>query len=242
MLALGWLFAFLAACLIVMVLPAVAWFEIRRAYSGKRNVICPELKDSAEVELDAGLAARSRFCSHASTAKVAHCSHWPMKEGCAEDCIPEVLMQNKGDTFSVNHVGVLIAGLVGGAFGDLLRCSPFAREWMASVGFPALLFSRKISYLAPAVFDVVAMIIVAYVLTWLMHHVKVAGVRGGLEVAALLWLGVVCLSIPEVVFFFPVKIFAMSALLKLCVLLVQGLLLGIFVVSHPKSAGAAISA
>lgn len=233
MLALGWLLAFLAACLVVMVLPAVAWFEIRRAYSGKRKVVCPETLAPVEIELNAAHAANSRFRGHAE-AKVAHCSRWPMREGCDESCLPEALMANKPDTFSMNHVGVLIAGIVGAAVGDILRCSPFAREWMAAAGYPALEFWKRIAFRAPAVFDLVAMILLAYVMTWLMRHVKLSGWIGGVEVAVLVWLAVLCLSIPEVVFFFPVKIFAMSALLKLVTLVVQGILLGIFVVPHEK--------
>ena len=235
MLALGWLLAFLAACLIVMVLPAVAWFEVRRAYSGKRKVTCPETQDPVEMELDASFAARTRFAGH-SIAKVAHCSRWPMREGCDEGCVPQAIAANQPDTFAINHVGVLIAGLSGAAMGDLLRCSPYAREWMAAAGFPELEFWKRIAFRAPAVFDLVAMIVLAYVITWLMRHVKLSGLSGGVEVAALVWLAVVCLSIPEVVFFFPVKIFAMSALLKLVTLLVEGVLVGWLVVPHDRSA------
>jgi hypothetical protein len=241
MLALGWLLAFLAAVLVVMVLPAVAWFEIRRAYSGKRKATCPETNASADVELDRLLAARSRFRGKI-VAKIANCSRWPMREGCAEGCIPEALSKNKPDSFAINHVGVLVAGLASAAVGDLLRCSPLAREWMASGGYTTTEFWRRIAFRAPAVFDLAAMILVAYVITWLMRHVKLSGFTGGVEVAALVWLAVVCLSIPEVVFFFPVKIFAMSALLKLVTLLVQGILLGLFVVPHPKIASEAASA
>ena len=106
---------------------------------------------------------------------------------------------------------------------------------MASGGYSALEFWKHIAFRAPAVFDLFAMIVVAYVLTWLMRHVQMKGVAGGLEVAVLVWLAVVCLSIPEIVFFFPIKIFAMNALLKLVTLLVQGTLLGFFVVPYTKS-------
>lgn len=241
MLALGWLLAFLAACLVVMVLPAVAWFEIRRAYSGKRKVVCPETQGPVEIELDAAHAANSRFRGHAE-ARVAHCSRWPMREGCDERCVPEALTANKADTFAVNHIGVLLSGFAGAAIGDVLRCSPWARDWMAAAGYPALDFLKRTSVRAPAVIDLVAMILLAYVMTWLMRHVKLSGWIGGAEVAVLVWLAVFCLSIPEVVFFFPVKIFAMSALLKLVTLVVQGILLGIFVVPHEKRAPDAAAA
>lgn len=240
MLALGWLLAFLAACLVVMVLPAVAWFEVRRAYSGKRNVTCPETHDHVQIELDAITAANSRF-KGTSITKVSTCARWPMKEGCDEGCVPEALAQNKPDVFAINHVGVLLAGLAGSAVGDLLRCSPMAREWMAANGYPAVEFWQRIAFRAPAIFDLVAMIVVAYVITWLMRHVKVAGVTGGLEVAGLVWLAVVGLSVPEVVFFFPVKIFALNALLKLITLLVQGVLIGMFVVPHGKRSTETVS-
>ncbi len=238
MLALGWLLAFVAALLVVMVLPAVVWFEVRRAYSGKRQVTCPETQMPVEIELDSGLAARTRFRGTA-VAKVAKCARWPMRDGCDEGCVPEALTLNKSDSFNVNHVGVLIAGIAGAAIGDILRCSPFAREWMVAAGYPALEFWKRIAFRAPAVFDIVAMIVLAYVMTWLMRHVKLSGVAGGVEVAVLVWLAVLCLSIPEVVFFFPVKIFAMSALLKLVVLLAQGILLGLLVVPNEKRVPAA---
>lgn len=238
MLALGWLLAFLAAALIVMILPAVAWFEVRRSYSGKRKVTCPETNTSVNVELDRSLAARSRF--HGVTvAKIAKCTRWPMREGCAEGCVPEALAQNKPDTFAINHVGVLVAGFASAAIGDLLRCSPIAREWMATGGYNTTEFWRRIAFRAPAIFDLVAMVLVAYVITWLMRHVKLTGLTGGVEVAALVWLAVVCLSVAEVVFFFPFRIFAMNALLKLVALLVQGILLGLFVVPHPRASSQA---
>jgi len=234
MLALGWLLAFFAACLVVMVLPAIAWFEVRRAYSGKRKVVCPETQAPVEIELDSALAARTRFRGRA-VAKVATCTRWPMREGCDEGCVPEAVDANQPDTFSVNHVGVVIAGLAGAALGDILRCSPFAREWMAGAGYPAIEFWKRIAFRAPAVFDVVAMVVLAYVMTWLMRHVKLTGVAGGAEVAVLVWLAVLCLSVPEVVFFFPVKIFAMNALLKLLTLIVEGVLLGLFVAPDRSS-------
>ena len=238
MLALGWLLAFLAGLLIVMILPATAWFEVRRAFSGKRKVTCPETNSPVDVELDAGLAARSRFRG-AATAKIAHCSRWPMREGCAEGCVPEALIKNKADVFSINHIGVLVAGLASAAVGDLLRCSPIAREWMAASGYSVLEFWHRIAFRAPAVFDLAAMILVAYVITWLMRHLKFSGLTGGVEVAALVWLAVVCLAIPEIIFFFPIKIFALNALLKLATLLVQGILIGLFVVPQPKHVAAA---
>lgn len=241
MLALGWLLAFLAAALIVMVLPAVAWFEVRRAYSGKRQVTCPETNHQVDVELDKSLAARSRF--HGTPiARIASCSRWPMREGCAEGCVSEAVTKNKPDSFALNHFGIVVAGLASAAVGDLLRCSPVAREWMASGGYTTTEFWRRIAFRAPAVFDLVAMILVAYVITWLMRHVKLTGFTGGVEVAALVWLAVICLSIPEVVFFFPVKIFAMTALLKLVTLLVQGMVLGLLVVPHPSASSEAARA
>lgn len=233
MLALGWLLAFIAALVVVMILPAVAWFEVRRRYAGKRKITCPETHDPATIELDATAAANARFRGTV-TPQVATCSRWPMREGCAEDCVPEALSQNKADSFSLNHLGVLLAGLAGSAVGDLLRCSPMARDWMAANGFPEVEFWRRIAFRAPAIFDLAAMIVVAYLITWIMRHARVSGVAGGLEVAALLWLAVVGLAVPEVVFFFPVKIFAMNALLKLITLLLQGVLIGLLVLPHAK--------
>jgi hypothetical protein len=233
MLALAWLLAFLCAALILGVLPAVAWFEVRRAYSGKRKVNCPETNSEVDVQLDASLAARSRFLGR-SEVTVAKCSRWPLREACAEGCVPEAITKNQPDSFAINHVGVLAAAFASTAVAGLLRCSPMAREWMSGAGYPTAEFWQNIALRAPAVFTLVAMVVTAYVLTWLMRHLNATGVTRALEVAALVWLAVASLAVPEIVFFYPVRIFAMNALLSLIALLVQGAILGLFVVPQPK--------
>lgn len=55
-------------------------------FRNRKVITCPETRAPAEVKLDAGRAAvTSAF--RKPLLRVADCSLWPGKKGCAEDCV-----------------------------------------------------------------------------------------------------------------------------------------------------------
>jgi hypothetical protein len=59
------------------------------AYRGQRVIVCPETNQTAGVELDAWLAARSGIGSDA-TLGLKSCSLWPERQHCAQDCLAQI--------------------------------------------------------------------------------------------------------------------------------------------------------
>lgn len=78
--------AILALGLIYGVLPVV--IHTFQRFRKRKVVTCPQTHSLAEVDLDAGHAAlTSAF--RKPLLRVADCSLWPEKKGCAEDCVEE---------------------------------------------------------------------------------------------------------------------------------------------------------
>jgi len=76
---------------VYVVVPVVA--DTYRRFRGKRSVTCPETKQTAEIELDAGLlAARAAVGSRTdqSDFKVLTCSRWPERHECGQECLTQV--------------------------------------------------------------------------------------------------------------------------------------------------------
>ena len=69
------------------VLLPVAWDAYRR-FRGARAVRCPATAARADVELDAGRAALTALFRHPAP-RVARCTEWPRRQGCAQGCLAE---------------------------------------------------------------------------------------------------------------------------------------------------------
>ncbi|HEX6047565.1 MAG TPA: hypothetical protein VFZ22_23955 [Pyrinomonadaceae bacterium] len=85
-----------ASTLIVIAVVGVAlWFGIRwfvrsrSKYGGTKVVTCPETKEPAIVEVDSlytSLTSATRF----PDIRLEHCSRWPMKEECGQECLMDL--------------------------------------------------------------------------------------------------------------------------------------------------------
>ena len=77
----------LAAGALFVVLPTVlsTFFE----YRSKRSVICPELRRSAKIGVDAGRAARSSMFGRLRL-RVESCPFWPERGGCDQACLRDL--------------------------------------------------------------------------------------------------------------------------------------------------------
>jgi hypothetical protein len=82
--ALSVIAAVIALGLVYVVAP-VAIGAYRR-YRGVQTVECPATGTAAEIELDAVKAAITATTGEPVVA-VAHCSHWPERKDCGQECL-----------------------------------------------------------------------------------------------------------------------------------------------------------
>lgn len=54
-------------------------------YRGRRAVDCPETRTAADIEIDAGHAARTAFPGPPEL-RVKQCTRWPERRDCAQAC------------------------------------------------------------------------------------------------------------------------------------------------------------
>ena len=84
------LFMTIAAIILIALLYVVAPIaaDAFARFRGKHTVRCPETGLTAEVEIDARHAALTAVPGPAEV-RVAACSLWPEREGCAQQCLDE---------------------------------------------------------------------------------------------------------------------------------------------------------
>jgi hypothetical protein len=78
------LLAIAGVALAFVILPVSVDAYLR--YRDPRRVRCPEASCDAEIDIDAWHAAVSAVPGP-PRLHVAHCSLWPLREGCAEACV-----------------------------------------------------------------------------------------------------------------------------------------------------------
>jgi len=81
-------FTILVVALVSVVYLAIAirtWWRLR----GSRVVTCPETRRPAGVTIDVGHAMVSAVWERADV-RIAGCSRWPERRGCAETCVPQI--------------------------------------------------------------------------------------------------------------------------------------------------------
>jgi hypothetical protein len=64
---------------------ASAWLR----YRGQRLITCPENLRPAGVRVDASHAAASGVL-HAPDLRLSHCSRWPERSGCGQECLSQI--------------------------------------------------------------------------------------------------------------------------------------------------------
>ncbi len=231
MMTIYWLMLVICGILILFSFPGLLWLEVRRSFGGRRIVHCPETKEEVPVRFNASKAARTSLLGP-RLVELEDCGRWPEKADCAQDCIPEALAQNPQDAFAINHVGVILTGLLSWAASGALRYSPAAREWMAGAGYSRLEFWERVGARAPVFFGLIGLVVTAYVLTWLMRHTERRGVQGGLITGILVWIALIGVTLPEAFFTSNLRTFTLNSLAMLLALVLQGLILGLCVLPN----------
>jgi hypothetical protein len=57
-----------------------------RKWRGRRSVLCPEISQSATIEVDACHAVAMHVLGN-PVRKIQSCSRWPEREGCGRECL-----------------------------------------------------------------------------------------------------------------------------------------------------------
>ena len=87
-------FSFIAAVALVALYVAVkALYRMVSAYlkfRGTRVVVCPETREYAAVEVDAGHAATTTARAGHAELKLYQCTRWPEHAGCAQECLGQI--------------------------------------------------------------------------------------------------------------------------------------------------------
>lgn len=79
--------AIAALGLVYVVFPVVMDAFMR--YRKSRRVSCPEAGKAADINIDARLAALQAGLGK-TKLQVAHCSMWPERKGCGQNCLVQV--------------------------------------------------------------------------------------------------------------------------------------------------------
>jgi hypothetical protein len=258
MLILYSLLLLICGIVILFSFPFLTWLETWRVFSGKRVLQCPETGTDADVELDAKLAARTALIGTLRN-RVSKCSHWPKRDTCGQQCIPQAISQNRPDSFEINHFAIFLAALASWAASGALRNSPVALGWMASAGYPMKEFWVTAANPVPKAFPdsstglhvpllvgLLAMLFVAYVLAWIMRHTGASGIADAMLRAGLLWLAIAGATLQGGLVLAPLSVFSTNAVILLIALLIQALVIGYTVTrwdvssSRPKASRRAV--
>jgi len=86
MLVIYWILLVLVGTCILLLAPSIIGWSIYYRYLGPRVVNCPQTHGSASVRLDAMHAATTGLMG-AARLRLASCSLWPERAGCAQECI-----------------------------------------------------------------------------------------------------------------------------------------------------------
>lgn len=127
------------ATVAVAVVAAAIFLTMYLRYRGKRIVVCPETHKTVGAEVNAALAAASRFSDHPRFV-ISACSRWPERKDCDQACLTQIEDSPEGTLVTKivtkwysNRTCVYCAkpvGDIGGAVHPALRSADGSlREW-----------------------------------------------------------------------------------------------------------------
>jgi hypothetical protein len=210
MLLLFWILLFLAGACILLLMPSMLGHTIYDRHRGPRSVTCPETHGPAEVEIDALHAA---FTGMASTEKLrlASCTLWPQRAGCAEACIAQAVaapvlepVRRAGvrDVGARIHLPAYLVATAAFWFIGLFWYSQylFRSWWMSLMGFSEADLRRIVEFWGPHLVTVGIAVLFTFALAWVMALFDCHTIWRGLGAGFLLWMVVWVVMVGVVLF------------------------------------------
>ena len=199
MLLLFWILLFLAGICFFLLMPTILGFTIYDRYSGTRTVTCPVTHDSAAVRIDAMHAAITGMTS-TEKLRLASCTLWPERSGCAEGCISEAVAATPAPEPEVRravpeagariHLPAYLVATAAFWFIGLFWYSHylFRGWWMSLMGYSEAQLRQVVELWGPHLVTVGIAVLFTFALAWIMALFDIHGAVRGLGAGLLLWL------------------------------------------------------
>jgi hypothetical protein len=236
MLFLFWFLLVLAgACFFVLVPSLVAW-PVYARYRGARLVTCPQTHGRANVRLDALHAATTGLIG-GERLRLAACSLWPERMGCAQECIGQAVAfpvpRVPAKATSETKPGVYYLAVLGATAAYWLVCAfwyshfLFRTPWMRLMGYSDPQVRSMVEMSIPQLATAIWSLLFTMVLAWIIAATDRHGARKGAETGFLAWFPVWVAIVVTVVYRgLPIDLVWIHADATLIASVVSGLILG----------------
>ncbi len=139
---------------LVLGMPAIYGWNVFQRFRGKRTVVCPETRAGATVKIDAAETVTNALHGE-PRVRLAACSRWPSRRGCAQECVVQILDEPVGEDRGFGIFPVLLAAVVTWAFLGTLGYSSLVRGWIVEIGVPAQVVQQGYELVFPALVPLV---------------------------------------------------------------------------------------
>jgi len=190
-------FIWLVLCLVaasLMLLPLALWRrEIHRRYSGSRLVSCPENQRPGVVSIDAGHAMATGM-DGSPELRLADCTRWPERSNCGQACLSQAVQAGpyragelKMGGKQIYHLPVVLAAFAVWCLGAIWHSQfMFRRRWLDAIGLNHNHAEVRQIVGLYLLLSVVACLLFAYGVAWLLAVRHRKGVLQGVLMSALL--------------------------------------------------------
>jgi len=210
MLVLFWILLVLIGSCVLLLAPSIIGWSTYYWYQGPRHVTCPQTHGSATVRFDAVRAATTGLMGTAKL-RLAACSLWPERAGCAQGCIGEAAASSVMPPFPWVRVAPRTwfgiyppAALVATAAYWLIASTwyshfLFRTRWMNLMGYSDSQVRAMVKAAQPQLATLVWSLFFTLLLALLIDRTGRHGARKGAETGLMLWapvwVGLVALTV-----------------------------------------------
>jgi len=190
---------------LVLFIPALWGRETYSRYLAPRAVICPETHQPVGVTIDARHAAATALRGKPEF-RLSDCTRWPERGDCGQECLPEALhneaytqgeVEPSRTRREIYHLPVLLAGFVAWYVGAWWHSQYlFRARWMSALGLTPSQLKEIVHWYAPHLLSVLACLLFAYGVAWLLTRWSHKGIGQGILVSITLWALLLIVTLP----------------------------------------------
>lgn len=232
MLFLFWSLLVLAGICFFVLTPSLLAWPVYARYRGARTVTCPQAHGPAVVQVDALHAAATGLIG-GEKLRLAACSLWPKRAGCAQGCIGEAIALPLPREKAEAKAGIYPLAVLASAAAYWLMCAFWYSHylwrgvWMRLMGYSDLEVRRMVLLSRPQLATVLWSVLFTMVLAWVIERTGRYGARKGAETGFLawfpVWVGIVLMVVSRGL---PIDLVFIHADITLMASVVAGLILG----------------
>jgi hypothetical protein len=236
MLFLFWFLLVLVGLSFFFLMPSLLAWPAYARYRGVRMVRCPQTHGPAAVRIDA-LHAASTGLMGTEKLRLAACSLWPERMGCAQECLSQAIafpVQKARETpTSQVGTGIYYLAVLAAAAAYWLVCAfwyshfLFRTEWMRLMGYNDPQVRNMVELSIPQLATAIWSLLFTMVLAWIIATTDRHGVRRGAETGMLAWFPVWVAIVVTVVYRgLPIDLVFIHGNATLIASVIAGMILG----------------